>query len=469
MTSSGRIWGAPIGTPCPVPAPTAGGRTRPSSARSPTVSAWRFSTFFRRGSVRTKGQPIDHPLKTFAMLLKGDLNLGAASRLATSYNFNHSRKENETFDVADLRLVGQRHRRRPGPHQRRQRELLHHVRQQQAERVSFHVFARDASANGERVEPDRGHRDGLRAQLPLRQPVLPAAERRRADLAHADQGQHLDRPRQAYVEDGRRMDAHAQRPGVPRLLHRPVSVRQRRRISALYRRRRRRAGSAPGRLVARMASYVTLPTACPAGTTTTGGPLLFYLQGAGRTGLATDAAGASTVANEELSLFIQDQWQVSGQPHAAVRLAVGCAADAGNGRPATTAFGPFLNDPRFPSDGTIPDQGAMWQPRAGATWDVRGNGRSVLRASAGIYFARQNMLSQVGSVTTNGLQQQTLFVSTDNVRQFGAVPPAWPGVLTPAPVPAGQFPLFTRRSRLPSRLREPAHLHVQRRLRAGSS
>jgi hypothetical protein len=111
--------------------------------------------------------------------------------------------------------------------------------------------------------------------------------------------------------------------------------------------------------------------------------------------------------------------------------------------PTTTAFARFLNNPRFPSDGTIPDQKAMWQPRLGATWDVRGNGRSVVRASTGVYFARQNMLSQVGSVTTNGLQQQSIFVSTDNVRQFGAVPPTWPNVLTPAPVAAGQFPLFT--------------------------
>jgi hypothetical protein len=79
----------------------------------------------------------------------------------------------------------------------------------------------------------------------------------------------------------------------------------------------------------------------------------------------------------------------------------------------------------------------------GATWDVRGNGKSVLRTSAGIYFARQNMLSQVGSVTTNGLQQQTLFASTDNVRLFGATPPTWPGLLTPAALPEGQFPLFS--------------------------
>jgi hypothetical protein len=188
---------------------------------------------------------------------------------------------------------------------------------------------------------------------------------------------------------------------------------------------------------------VTLPAACPAGTTTTGGPLLFYLQGAGRTGPATDAAGASNITNGEFSLFVQDQWQIRSN----VTLQYGLRWDAQRMPetvdPQTTAFARFLSDPRFPSDGTIPSQWGMWQPRGGVTWDVRADGRSVLRASAGVYFARQNMLSQVGSVTTNGLQQQTLFVSTDNVRQFGAAPPTWPGVLTPTPVPEGSFPLFT--------------------------
>ena len=40
-----------------------------------------------------------------------------------------------------------------------------------------------------------GHRHRLRAELPLRQSVLSAAECRRADLAHAVQRQPLDRPR----------------------------------------------------------------------------------------------------------------------------------------------------------------------------------------------------------------------------------------------------------------------------------
>ena len=32
--------------------------------------------------------------------------------------------------------------------------------------------------------------------------------------------------------------------------------------------------------------------------------------------------------------------------------------------------------------------------------------------SSGVYFARQNMLSQVGTVTTNGVQQQTIALGT---------------------------------------------------------
>jgi len=85
----------------------------------------------------------------------------------------------------------------------------------------------------------------------------------------------------------------------------------------------------------------------------------------------------------------------------------------------------------------------MLQPRAGFSWNVAGDGKSAVRASAGMYFARQNMLSQVGSVTTNGLQQQTIFASTANMTAFGAPTPTWPGVLTPTALPAGEFLLFT--------------------------
>ena len=202
-------------------------------------------------------------------------------------------------------------------------------------------------------------------------------------------------------------------------------------------------GFGPGTVGCPNGGYATAPTTCPGGGTPTGGPLLLYLQGAGLTGPATDAAGASVIANEEFSLFVQDQWQ----PRANLTVNYGLRWDAQlmpeTVDPRSTVYGALLDDPAFPSDGTIPDQWDMFQPRFGTAWDVTGTGRSVVRGSAGVYSARQNMLSQVGSVTTNGLQQQSLFVNTGQLTAFGATTPTWPGLLTPASVPAGQFPLFS--------------------------
>jgi len=72
---------------------------------------------------------------------------------------------------------------------------------------------------------------------------------------------------------------------------------------------------------------------------------------------------------------------------------------------------------------------------------VNQDGKSVVRASAGVYYARQNMLSQVGSVTTNGIQQKSDFRSTP-FTAFADMP-VWPNLLTPSAVPAGTFPAFT--------------------------
>src|SRR5947208_883276 len=49
---------------------------------------------------QNEGLPIEHPVKTAATLLKLDLAAGNRNNISTSWNFNHSRKENETFDVA---------------------------------------------------------------------------------------------------------------------------------------------------------------------------------------------------------------------------------------------------------------------------------------------------------------------------------------------------------------------------------
>ncbi|MEO7538534.1 MAG: carboxypeptidase regulatory-like domain-containing protein, partial [Pyrinomonadaceae bacterium] len=182
-----------------------------------------------------------------------------------------------------------------------------------------------------------------------------------------------------------------------------------------------------------VSTYVTAPAPCPAGTSPTGGPLLLYLQGAGRTGAATDAAGASSITNEDFALFAQDRWQI--KPNFTFNYGLRWEAQIfpePTVAAQDTAYGIFLNDPRFPSDGTLPSDKTMFQPRLGFAWDIGANGRSVLRSSFGIYNARQNMLTQVGSITTNGVQQQTIFVNTDLIRLGFATAPTWPGLVTPS-------------------------------------
>ncbi len=181
---------------------------------------------------------------------------------------------------------------------------------------------------------------------------------------------------------------------------------------------------------------------CAAGSSV-GGPMLLYLQGADRAGVATDATGASNISNEEFGLFVQDTWQIRSN----FSLTYGLRWEAQLfpdpiTPPSQTAYGSFLANPAFPSNGTLRDQKKMFQPRLGFAWDVAKNGKSVLRANAGIYNARQNMLSQVGSITTNGVQQQTIFLNSAIIS--GGVPgPVWPNVVTPTPLPPGTFPLFS--------------------------
>ncbi|HEY0729726.1 MAG TPA: TonB-dependent receptor, partial [Pyrinomonadaceae bacterium] len=182
-------------------------------------------------------------------------------------------------------------------------------------------------------------------------------------------------------------------------------------------------GFGPNTIGCSNGTFVTAPATCTgAGVTPTGSPLLLYLQGAGLTGPATDAAGASNITNDDFALFAQDSWRI--RPNFTLNYGLRWEAQMFPEPvvpPSQTAYGIFLNDPRFPSDGTLPDQKTQFQPRLGFAWDISKQGKSVLRANAGIFYARQNMLSQVGSITTNGVQQQTIV----------GVTPVWPNIVTP--------------------------------------
>lgn len=204
-------------------------------------------------------------------------------------------------------------------------------------------------------------------------------------------------------------------------------------------------GFGPNAVLCSGGTWVTNgPQMCPAGQTSST-PLLLFLQGAGPAGPATDAAGASNIDNEDYALFAQDKWQIA--PNFTLNFGLRWEAQIfpdPTVNPANTAYGILLNDPRFPSDGTLPSDKKMFQPRVGFAWDIAKNGKSVLRASYGIYNARQNMLSQVGSITTNGVQQQTIAAGP-----FNNVRPVWPNLVTPTaqtcmgPLGTSPFPCFS--------------------------
>ena len=185
-------------------------------------------------------------------------------------------------------------------------------------------------------------------------------------------------------------------------------------------------------------TWVTAPAqSCPAGNTV-GGPLLLYLQNGISTGIAgVPPPGKSTITNQDLGLFAQDKWQIKSN----LTFNYGLRWEAQIFpkpviAPSKTAYASLLSNPRFPSDGTLHSPKKEFQPRVGFAWDLSRNGTSVLRASYGIYYARQNMLSQVGSITDNGAQQFGITcASTFAFTCFGAStqPPTWPNIIPANP------------------------------------
>jgi hypothetical protein len=181
-------------------------------------------------------------------------------------------------------------------------------------------------------------------------------------------------------------------------------------------------------------AYVST-TGC-AGGASGSSPLLLYLQDAPtQAGQTVQQAGYSNISNKEPAVFVQDTWQVTSR----LTLNYGLRWEAQFFPnpvipPTKTLYAPYLSDPRFPSTGYLPNQTKQFQPRFGFAYDILGGGKSVLRGSAGIFNARQNMLTQVGPITTNGVQQQTL------TEFSGKGNPTYPGILPASNCPTSGCP-----------------------------
>jgi Carboxypeptidase regulatory-like domain/TonB-dependent Receptor Plug Domain len=392
-----------------------------------------------------EGLPIERPIRNYALLGKLDVDLNSSNKLAVSYNFDHSKNTNQTFDVA---TYGTSANGIEGPSKINVLNVNFFTTVSSTKINEAHfsytreLRPRSAIPSNLAADTGMGFVPTFRFGNPFfLQPNVDETLWRThlKDNFSIVSGNHTikfggewihtlnDQIFRGFFTTRYLFDSVT---GFLRYTSAPAP-----------------GGFGPQTIACSDGTFVTAPTTCPVGTTTTGGPLLFFLQDGIPSGISgVPAPGASNIKNDDLGVFIQDKWQV--RPDLVLNLGLRWEAQIFPDvvvPPSQTAYGFLLNDPRFPSDGTLHSPKKEFQPRVGFAWNINGSSKSVLRGSYGIFYGRQNMLSQVGSITTNGAQQRTNFVSTDLIRQFGVPAPVWPNVLpgsssTCAPSP---FPCFT--------------------------
>ena len=160
--------------------------------------------------------------------------------------------------------------------------------------------------------------------------------------------------------------------------------------------------------------------------------LALYLQFAPvQAGTTVEEAGSQAYSNFEPGLYVQDTWN----PMKNVTVNLGFRWE-GQYQPdiinniADTAYGNLVNDPGFPSDGSIPDFTDGYQPRLGLTWAPGGDGKTAIRLGAGIYYARIPGLVVAGPRNTDGAIAGNIF--RNGGCTFGMVGfncPDFPGIL----------------------------------------
>ena len=161
------------------------------------------------------------------------------------------------------------------------------------------------------------------------------------------------------------------------------------------------------------------------------GGVLLYLQQAG-VGRTVREAGTQDIPQTEYALYLQDTWKPNPRWtfNYGLRWEAQIQADPIT-PPSQVFYSPFIGQSRtrlndrgasvtsvFPSDGTIPSDKGMIQPRFGFAFDPGGDGRRVVRGSVGLYNARIPGLNLASSRSTNGSIGMTYF----RAFFFGPVP-----------------------------------------------
>ncbi|HXC96841.1 MAG TPA: carboxypeptidase regulatory-like domain-containing protein [Edaphobacter sp.] len=384
--------------------------------------------FYKATFNENEGVPVDHVVHNGAFFGRMDYTINPKNQLFGSYNFDYSNNPNQTFDVATYGTTANGIE-GPAHIQTVNFNLVSTLSPSRLNEAHF-TFGhetRPRSAINSSAVPDTGV--GFFPSFRFGQPFFlgPGASETFYHLDFKDNfslvlGKHTLKMGAEYlyshnvqIFDGFALGRYIFT-GTSGFLHyaTPVSAGN---------------GFGPNTVQCPNGTYVST-TPCPGGALGNS-PLALYLQDAGtQPGQTVQQAGYSNIANEEPSVFLQDTWKIASR----LTLNYGLRWEAQFFpnpviTPAKTLYGQYLSNPSFPSTGYLPNQTTQFQPRFGFAYDILGGGKSVLRGSAGIFNARQNMLTQVGAITTNGVQQQTL------TEFSGLGNPTYPNILPPSSCP----------------------------------
>lgn len=432
-----------IGTPCSVTSPTITANEALING-SPDCQRLALINFIRASRNQEEGLPIKHKISNEAFLAKVDWDLSNSNKLAISYNFDYSKNTNQTFDVA---TYGNSANGIEGPSKinNLNLNLFTTVSATKINEAHFsytrELRPRNAINSNVPADTAMGFGTTFRFGNPFfLNPTIDELLWRThvKDNFSIVSGNHNvkvggewlhtlnDQVFRGFFEGRYIFD------GVTGFLRYASPA-----ATGGFGPTVGECFSASGAFTGWITQGAPFNQTCPAGSSV-GGPLLLYLQNGIPTGIGgVPPPGKSTAKNEDYALFAQDKWQV--RPNLTLSYGLRWEAQIFPQPivpPSQTAYASLLSNPRFPSDGTLHSPKKEFQPRVGFSWDISKTGRSVLRASYGIYYGRQNMLSQVGSITDNGVQQFGIFCNSSFAFNcFGAAtrPPTWPNVHTVAP------------------------------------
>src|SRR5258706_11252067 len=402
----------PIGTPCPVTSPTIGANEALINSNSDCQRV-ALINFIKNTRNQDEGLPVKHPIKNYAFLAKTDFNLNKSNQLGISYNFDYSRNENQTFDVA---TYGNSANGIEGPSKINNFNVnlfttLSPTKLNEAH-FSYTRELRPRAAVTSNVPADTamGFATTFRFGAPFfLQPNVDELLWRThvKDSLSIISGKHNFKVGGEWLHTLNNQTFRGFFTG--RYLFDGVAGFLRYASPAATNGFGPNVGECltPGfAFMGWITQGAPFNQTCPAGSSV-GGPLLPYLQNGIPTGIAgVPPPGQNSSKNEDLGLFVQDKWQI--RPNFTFNYGLRWEAQIFPKvlvPPSNTVYAPLLSNPNFYSDGTLHSPKKEFQPRVGFAWDLSKKSTSVLRASYGIYYGRQNMLSQVGSISHNCVQQ----------------------------------------------------------------